>query len=75
MPFTLSYRRGSFPSSEVYASRLSAIDRACAMIMTNGSYAFMLEEDGVLLLSDSEIVSECLKAGCICRRADRPLLR
>jgi hypothetical protein len=56
VPFHLKYRQDSFLLSEVYGSLNGAIGRASVVLEAGGGSELRIEENGVLLMSESEIV-------------------
>ena len=56
---TLFYRRGSFGVSEVFGTASVAMDKAYAMITTEGCSAFTIEEGGNVVMHHSQIEEQC----------------
>jgi hypothetical protein len=54
--FYLKYWQGSFLRSEIFSSFFGAIGRASVVLELNGCSGLEIEENGVLLLSEPEIV-------------------
>ncbi len=65
MSFTLTYRRGSFPQSEIYSSLFGAMGRASIVLETSGCFGLEIDENGTLLLHQSEIILRCKEAAQI----------
>jgi hypothetical protein len=72
MAFTLTYRKGSFSQSETYSSLTGAIGRASVVLETTGCFGLAIDEDGMHLLHQSEIVMRLSAAGA--SQAGRPPL-
>ncbi len=62
MSYLLSYRQGSFAQSEVHLSLSGAMTRAYAAIEGTGCSCFKIERDGRIVMTESQIISECQKA-------------
>src|ERR1700712_6078752 len=74
MTFNLTYRKGSFPQSEVYSSLLGALDRAHVVLETGSCFGLEIDEDGMHLLYESEIISELGKLPSVSQVVRPPLL-
>jgi len=76
MPFTLTYRQGSFAQSEVFSSRTGAMARAYLVLEGPGCSNLLINEHGLIVAHEAEIISECagVKAGLRARRPSMPAL-
>jgi hypothetical protein len=59
MTFTLTYRQGSFLQSEVFISQIGAVARAYVMLGGIGCSGHQIDEDGKVVLYESEIIAGC----------------
>jgi hypothetical protein len=59
MTFTLTYRQGSFRQSEDFVSQIGAVARAYFMLEGIGCYGHQIDEDGRIILHESEIIAGC----------------
>lgn len=58
--FHLTYRKGSFPRREMFASRSGAMERACVLLKEPGCFQFQIsDEHGVLLVDEPMIRMAC----------------
>jgi hypothetical protein len=57
MTFTLTYRQGSFRQSEDFVSRFGALARAYIMLGGIGCSGYQIDEDGKVVLHESEIIA------------------
>ena len=57
MSFTLAYWRGSFRQTEVFDSRNDAIARAQIALQEKGCSGFQIDHNGVVVMSESEILA------------------
>jgi hypothetical protein len=74
MTFTLTYRQGSFRQSEVFVSQVGAVVRAHVTLGWVGCSGHQIDEDGKVVLHESEIKEGCEGAvltACGLLRSDR----
>ena len=62
MTFNLTYRRGSFPQSEEFASLPGAIARAFILMKGETCVCFQIEEGGEVVMLEAQLAMECKKA-------------
>ena len=70
--YTLFYRRGSFPQSEMFGSLSSAMSGAYAVFNREGYSAFSIEDGGGIVMHHSQIQEHCRVAKVALMRGRTP---